>query len=193
MLMQAAGQAEWRLPFDLARRLRTLADANPKRFRPAVEAFCAQLDLKFEDVWLGFPETRGKVIYAEGQDVLSVVAERAGTNPVEADPDLGASYNAVASLAYHRSTLAGGEPFYLPRERIAKWIGKTPMTASRNLHVPDVLKSPPSVGPQNATAVAASTRLREVGGTAVPNRRKSLKAVGIEPTTDGLKVRCSTS
>lgn len=122
---------EWRLPFDLARRLRTIANDRPERFSHAVAAFASALNLDFEEMWMGFLDSWDKVIYPEGADVFTVAAERSESSPWKVRKNRGDCYGAVASLAYHLSTLTKEQHFCLPRQRIGKWLNRSAMMVSR--------------------------------------------------------------
>jgi hypothetical protein len=121
----------WQAAFALARRLRALTTDNPEQFQEAVEHFCQVAGRPFEELWYDFLVCWPKVKSAEGDDVLGWAVARGKEEPYTPDPNPGALYQAVASTAWHLSTLTGGKPFWLPREPLALLLNANAMAMSR--------------------------------------------------------------
>jgi hypothetical protein len=118
----------WRAPFDLARVVRKVADDHPERFQRAVQRFCEVIGADFADVWFPFFKVFPEIRLPAGQGKFDVAArhalDEAGRPCLTLTQDLGHPHaDAVASLAYELAGLAEDAVIYLPRKRIAKWLG----------------------------------------------------------------------
>ncbi|MEW4570100.1 hypothetical protein AB1L88_19720 [Tautonia sp. JC769] len=114
---------DWQASFRLARRLRTQSADTPEQFEGAVAAFCERTGREFEPFWYAVLDAWDKVKYAEGDDVFAWATEEAARSPYPVTPCPGPRYQMVASIAYHLSRHTAGEPFWLPRERLAALLG----------------------------------------------------------------------
>jgi hypothetical protein len=137
IVKQAGVVEEWRVPFRLARKMRRIAHDRPQRFRDVVKRFCELTGYNFDDVWLPFLKVFPETLVAEGQDAFDAAARLAVDEAGRPSPKLlskewagDKKVNLVASLAYHLDALRDGKPIYLPRVRIAKWLGTRPTTVT---------------------------------------------------------------
>jgi len=117
---------DWQATFNLARRLRSISESSPEPFKSAVAAYCEKADRPSEEFWYCFLLCWDKVRFAEDQDVFAWAVAEAASHPYVLANSQGEKYQMVASIAWHLACHAAPNPFWLPRERLAKLLSTYP-------------------------------------------------------------------
>jgi hypothetical protein len=122
------------MAFKLARRLMVYYgdSPDPEEYRPAVEAYCrkAGIEDQVEEYHLRVEECWGMVRAPEGEGDWAW-AEKQATERTIALPNKGRHYRLVYSLAHYLSQLRPFQPFPLPVEKVAKFLGMSTETGAK--------------------------------------------------------------
>jgi hypothetical protein len=121
---------EYRRPFDLARRLRTMSAEDPFQFEPAVRAFAERTGDDPETFWLSFYDVWDRILKPEGDDPLAMAAGEADRTPYTPSPCVSPIYAKFASIAWHLALIRGEEPIFLPQARLAELLDTSQRTVS---------------------------------------------------------------
>lgn len=128
----------WEPLFRLARRVKRLTVDTPMTLETLRETFAFFYPLvpmlrndDREACWLEYLAHWLTVHTPEDSSTLEVALDLAREQPIEPIPNFGELYQLVASLAYHLQILRGGEPIFLPREKLATMLNTSAMTITR--------------------------------------------------------------
>jgi len=121
------GRPLWRAVFDLARHLVSL-EGDPRRLRPAVDAFATRLGFDADECCGRFRQNWDKVRHPDG--IFEQAVRLADAEPVEVSPDYSDRERRLAAIAYHLGQLAEGGVFFLAQPKLADVLGTSQRTVS---------------------------------------------------------------
>lgn len=121
----------WRVPFELARVLRSFPDQGSGEFEELACAFFRALGRDPSEGWFSFLHCWRLVRCPAGQDSWDVAVEAARARPLAMSPDPGIRLAPLASVAAYLAIATPGEPFVFPVPRIVVSFGWPRSTAGR--------------------------------------------------------------
>jgi hypothetical protein len=123
--LAAEQEGIFRMAFKLARRLMIYFDgSDPEEYRPAVEAYCrrAGVEEQAEEYLMRVEECWGMARSPEGEGDWKW-AEKQAVSQTIAVPGKGRGYRLAYTLCHNLSQIHSGQPFPLPVEKMAEFLG----------------------------------------------------------------------
>jgi len=126
---------KWRIPFELARALKSLPAESPVVFENVAIEFFQNLGIDPFEAWVSFLRCWGLVRNPAGMDAWDQAVEAAKARPLAIRPEPGRLLAPLASVAAYLDAACPGEPFVFSLPRIVKSFGLSPMGASRAVKI----------------------------------------------------------
>jgi hypothetical protein len=129
--LEGKGWPLWRAVFELARHLLPLG-GDPRRLRPAVDAFARRLAFDLDESWGRFRQNWEKVRHPDG--LFEEAVRLADEKPVVVSADYSPLQRRLADIAYYLGNLTEDGVFFLAQMKLAEVLGTKQPTVSTTIN-----------------------------------------------------------